>query len=240
MTIRQVTLRARRKIAEGTMSFEFSKPGDFAFKPGQAIDVVLPAAQLSDATSNRHAFSIVSAPFEGTITIATRMRDSTYKRALNSLQIGASVAIDGPFGSLTLHGNRARPAILIAGGIGITPFMSIIRQATNDRLPQKLLLLYSNHRPEDAAFLDELTELDQVNGDFQLLATMTAMNRSSQTWLQLAGRIDGDLIRKVSRGNVTPVYYVTGSPSMVSSMRKQLNGAGIDDDDIRSEEFLGY
>ena len=240
MTMREVKLRYRQRIADGTMAFHFSKPDDFSFKPGQAIDVVLPAAKFSDGASNRHAFSIVSAPFEATLTVATRMRDSVYKRALNSLQIEASAAIDGPFGSLTLHRNRARPAILIAGGIGITPFMSIVRQAVHDQLPQKLLLLYSNHRPEDAAYLAELTELERVNGNFQLLATMTAMNRSSQTWFQLAGRIDGNLIRKVSRGDVTPVYYVTGSPSMVSSMRKQLNEAGIDDDDIRSEEFLGY
>ena len=109
-----------------------------------------------DAQSARHTFSIVSAPFENELVVATRMRDSAFKRALKALPIGSHAAIEGPFGSLTLHNDRARPAVFIAGGIGITPFMSMLRQATQDRLPQRLLLLYSNRRPEDAAFLAEL------------------------------------------------------------------------------------
>jgi ferredoxin-NADP reductase len=118
--------------------------------------------------------------------------------------------------------------------------MSIARQAAHDRLPQKLLLLYSNHRPEDAAYLTELADLERTNRNFQMLATMTEVNRSTQTWLGLAGRIDGELIRRVGRGHPTPVFYVTGSPSMVSSMRKLLNEADVDDEDIRGEEFFGY
>jgi ferredoxin-NADP reductase len=72
------------------------------------------------------------------------------------LPIGAGIAIEGPFGSLTLHNDRTRPAVCIAVRIGITPFMSIVRQAAHDGLRQRLVLLYSNRRPEDAAYLAEL------------------------------------------------------------------------------------
>jgi len=91
------------------------------------------------------------------------MRDSAFKRTFKSVRIGAPVQLEGPFGSLTLHNNRARPAVFIAGGIGITPFMSILRQAAKDQLHQRLLLLYSNRRPEDAAFLAELQRLEPLN-----------------------------------------------------------------------------
>src|SRR5258708_19123146 len=137
-------LRERREIAEGTMAFHFEKPSGFTFKAGQAIDLVLPGDPGADPQSLRHAFSIVAAPFEGELVIATRMRDSAYKRALNSLPVGAGVGVEGPFGSLTLHKDRARGAVFIAGGIGITPFRSILRQAAKDDLPQRIALLYSN------------------------------------------------------------------------------------------------
>jgi ferredoxin-NADP reductase len=164
------------------MAFHFEKPTGFSFKPGQAIDVVLIDPPTTDPQSARHTFSIVSAPFQGELVVATRMRDSAFKRAFKSVPVGSPAKLEGPFGSLTLHNNRARPAVFIAGGIGITPFMRILRQAAKDQLPQRLLLLYSNRRPEDAAFLAELQQLEQQNKNFRLVATMTEMSKSSRPW----------------------------------------------------------
>lgn len=161
MTTHPTTLRAQQPVAHGTRAFHFDKPAGFAFEPGQAIDVVLPEPPDGDPQSARHTFSIVSAPFENELVVATRMRDSAFKRALGKLPVGAGITIEGPSGSLTLHQDRARPAVFIAGGIGITPFMSILRQAAHDHLAQRLVLLYSNRRPEDAAFLAELQALEQ-------------------------------------------------------------------------------
>ena len=168
------------------------------------------------------------------------MRDSAFKRALKSLPIGAPAQLDGPFGSLTLHNNRARPAVFIAGGIGITPFMSILRQAARDQLPHALLLLYSNRRPEDAAFLSELQELERQNKRFRLIATMTQMNKSGQPWDGETHMIDEELVKKVSRDLSAPIYYVARPPAMIEAVRQTLNRAGVDDDHIRSEDFLGY
>ena len=195
---------------------------------------------FADAASARHTFSLVSAPFQHDLVVATRMRDSAFKRALKLLSIGAPARLEGPFGSLTLHNNRARPAVFIAGGIGVTPFISILRQAAKDQLPQELLLLYSNRRPEDAAFLAELQQLEQQSKRFRLIATMTQMDKSSRTWEGETRMIDEDLVRKVGKGLSAPIYYVAGPPVMIEAVRQTLNRAGVDDDDIRSEEFLGY
>lgn len=240
MTTHEVRLQAREEIAEGTMAFHFEKPPGFSFKPGQAIDVILMDPPTTEAESSRHTFSLVSAPFQGDVTVATRMRDSEFKRALKALPIGSPAKLEGPFGSLTLHCSRARPAVFIAGGIGITPFMSILRQATRDQLPQHLILLYSNHRPEDTAFLAELHELEQYNKNFRLVATMTDMSRSGRAWPGRTGLIDPELMRRVGSELSAPIYYIAGPPSMVAGLREMLNHTSIDDDDIRSEEFYGY
>lgn len=235
------TLEAREEIAEGTMAFHFRKPSGFDFKPGQAIDVMLTlSASPPEDQSTRHTFSIVSAPFQDELVIATRMRDSAYKRALKAMTVGAQVTIDGPSGSLGLHNDLARAAILIAGGIGITPFMSMLRQAAKDQRQQRLVLLYSNRRPEDAAFLSELQQLEGQNPNFRLIATMTQMPASHLPWAGQKGLVTAELVTSVVGDLSAPIFYIAGPPGMVDAMRQTLNLAGIDDDDIRSEEFYGY
>jgi len=241
MTTYTVRLEAREEIAEGTMAFHFEKPDGFEFKPGQASDVVLSRQTANpDDHSARHTFSIASAPFQDELVVATRMRDSVFKRALKSLPLGSQVTVAGPFGSLGLHNDRTRAGVFIAGGIGITPFVSILRQAARNRLQQRLILLYSNRRPEDAAFLAEMQQLSAQNVNFRLVATMTQMSASSRPWAGQTGLITEQLLKSVVGDLAAPIFYVVGPPGMVEAMRQTLNHAGINDDDIRSEEFYGY
>lgn len=236
----EVRLEGREEIAVGTMAFHFEKPPGFSFKPGQAVDLIVMVPSGADVQSARHTFSIVSAPFEHDLTFATRMRASAFKHALKALAIGATIQIEGPSGALTVHTNRARAAVLIAGGIGITPFMSILRQAMKEQWPQRLVLLYSNRRPEDAAFLAELQQIEQQNKNFRLIATMTQMSESVQPWAGETGLIDESLVKRLKAEVLEPIFYLAGPPAMVEAMRDTLNACGIGDDDIRSEEFYGY
>lgn len=235
-----VHLRARETVAEGTMAFHFDKPAGFGFRPGQAIDLVLSDPAVAGTESARHAFSIVSAPHEGALTIATRMRDSAFKQALARLAPGATAQVEGPFGSLTLHNKPGRAAVFVAGGIGITPFMSMLRDATATARQQQLVLLYSNRRPEDSAFLAELQRMERENRNFRMIATMTQMGGSHLQWTGKTGMINQAFVRSVAAELPDPVYYVAGPPAMVSALRETLEGAGVDGDDVRSEEFYGY
>ena len=239
MSAFNVLLQRREEVVPGTTAFHFAKPAGFTFEPGQAVDLIVPGPPATDTGNSRHAFSIVSAPFETELVITTRMRDSVFKNALKDLPVGSSAQLDGPFGSLTLHNDRARPAVFIAGGIGVTPFMSILRQAAKDRLPQSLVLLYSNRRPEDSAFLRELQELEDANKHFRLVATMTEMSASRMPWPGETRLIDETLIRQIGVGLSAPIYYLAGPPEMVGAIQSILNGMGINDD-VRSEEFYGY
>src|SRR5437870_5285538 len=174
----QSKLLSRGEVAEGTMAFHFEKSAQFDFKPGQAADLTLSNPPETDAEGNTRTFSIASPPFENHLTFTTRMRDTAFKRSLKKVPLGTQVKINPPTGSFTLHKNSAKPAVFLAGGIGITPFLSIVRQADHDRLPHKLHLFYSNRRPEDAPFLDVLKMLEKTNPNFQLVCTMTEDRKS--------------------------------------------------------------
>src|SRR5215471_20842431 len=149
-------LRRRESVAEGTNAFHFDKPGGFSFKAGQTIDLTLIGPSETDAEGDTRTFSIASAPDEPEIVIATRIRSSAFKRVLSAVPLGTSVRMSEAMGSFTLHKNTAKPAVFLAGGIGITPFRSMSLDAMTRKTGHRISLFYSNHRPEDAPFLDEL------------------------------------------------------------------------------------
>jgi ferredoxin-NADP reductase len=139
-----------------------------------------------------------------------------------------------------LHNNASRPAVFLAGGIGITPFRSLVRWAAQQHLPHRIFLFDSNRRPEGAPFLDELRGLAKENANFLFVPTMTQMARSKQPWNGTTGYIDKTLLDKYLKELAGPIYYIAGPRAMVAGLRAMLNQASIDDDDIRTEEFSGY
>ncbi len=235
-----VKLKGRQEIADRTMAFHFEKPRGFVFKAGQYIDVTLIDPPESDDEGITRSFSIASAPSEEGLTVATRMRDTAFKRTLGKMPPGSPIKIEGPFGSLVLHNNASKPAVLVAGGIGITPFRSILLRASGERLAHRIFLFYSNRRPEDAPFLGELDALQHVNPNYRLIATMTQIEKSKLQWKGETGTLDREFFDSHLAGINSAIYYIAGPPPMVAGVREVLNSTGIDDDDIRAEDFAGY
>jgi ferredoxin-NADP reductase len=233
-------LKHREEIAEGTMALHLEKPSGFEFRPGQSIDLTLINPPESDSQGNSRAFSIASAPCEKDLLIATRIRDTAFKRTMQALPTGTSLKVDGPFGYFTLHRSPTRAAVFLAGGIGITPFLSMVRQAAHDQLSQQLYLFYSNRRPEDAAFLEVLAQLTKTNSRFHFIPSMSEMEKSHREWTGETGPIDQEMLNRYLPALLGPMYYVAGPPAMVAAMRQMLATAGVDEDDIRTEEFSGY
>lgn len=233
-------LKSRAEVAEQTMAFRFDKPAGFKFTPGQCIDVTLLDPPKTDAEGNGRTLSIASAPYENFLMVATRLRDTAFKQVLRSLPLGSEVKISAPSGDLKLHHEQSRAAVIVTGGIGITPFRSILLNAAKEKLRIPIFLFYGNRRPEDAAFLDELQELAKQNPHYQLIACMSEMEKSHRAWKGEKGVIDASMLAKYLKGVASPIYYITGPPAMVKAMHAMLKGTGVDDDNIRIEEFAGY
>ena len=230
----------RELVAEGTMAFFLDKPRGFRHLAGQSLTMTLIDPPQTDGEGDRRTFTIASAPHESGLMIATRMRDTAFKRVLKSAPIGTAVKLDGPDGAMVLHDDATRPAVFLAGGIGITPFLSIARHAAHHRLAHRLYLFYSNRRPEDAAFLEELRNMDRSNPSYRLIATMAEPDKSSQPWGGETGFIRRDMLERHLSELKSPIYYCAGPPAMTMAMQTMLEGVGVSGDAIRSEEFYGY
>ncbi len=224
----KVKLLAKKDVADGTMAFWFSKPEGYAFLAGQHTGWTLINPLETDAEGDSRDFSFASAPFEDNLMIASRMRDTAFKRVLHTLPVGSEIQIGEPEGHFVLHSDTARAAVFLAGGIGITPFRSLVFDAISRQLPHKFFLFYSNREPKDAAFLDELRSVTSPNYKFISIFTYQS---GHLTMKQIKANLDGA---------VNPVYYIAGPPKMVLSLRELLTAIGVDDLSVKIEDFEGY
>jgi len=236
----QSALLGRTEVAEGTMAFQFEKPHGFAFKAGQYIDLTISDPERDPSNRLTHTFSIASSPLDEDLVLTTRMRKSAFKEALSALPIGSQTRIQGPMGSFSLHNNTAKPAVLLAGGIGIAPFLSMVSYATTQKLRHPIFLFYANRHLEDAAFIDALWKLQRSNPRFRFVPTLTRMSNNGGGWKGKTGRISAAML-SAQVGTVRgPIYYIAGPPTMVAATRQTLADVGVNEDDIRTEEFAGY
>lgn len=233
-------LLGKESIADSTPLFRLARPDDFEYQAGQTVDLTLIDPPETDGEGPSRTFSLVSAPHEASLAVATRMRDTAFKRVLAALPEGTALNLEGPFGSFTLHENAARPAVFLAGGIGVTPFRSIIADAVARKLPHELILFYSNREPGDAAFLEELRAFAQAHPSLSIVPTMTRIAATDASWAGERGHIDDALLDRHKPHSISPIYYIAGPPAMVHAMRALLKARGVSGDDIRFEEFAGY
>ena len=235
-----ISLLKKEEVATGTMSFLFSRPENFIFKPGQHIDLTIPNPPENDDEGNIRTFSVANAPEEKGLLVATRMRDTAFKRVLKALPEGSALEMDGPYGNMILQSNIARPAVFLAGGIGITPFRSMAFEAAAKNLPHKIFLFYSNRTLEDAAFLAELRALEEKNKNYKLITTLTASEEAESGKSDETGYITEAMIKKYIPEFLSPIYYLAGPPAMTAALHGILTEHGVSEDDIRMEEFSGY
>jgi ferredoxin-NADP reductase len=234
-------LSERKQVAEATMSFRFDLGGQsFPFQPGQFIRVGLPDPPHPDPKGNARSFSIASAPSEPFLLIASRMTGSPFKTSLAEVSLGTPVSISGPAGSFILDPNSHSPVALFAGGIGITPFRSMIKHAREHDPARRLTLIYANRCREQAAFLEEMETWAKDNANFRLLATMTQPDKSKAGWSGPTGYVDAGFVRQYLPELPPGGCYVAGPPRFVSGVTQTLREAGVGEERVWTDEFTGY
>ncbi len=233
-------LEQRDEICEGTVAVRLSRPSAFYFRAGQYVGITLTTPKRRDIGGNSRSFSIESAPFENVLLFLVRLSNSAFKEELQSLPLGSEIQISGAAGHFVLHEDPQRPAVLLAGGIGLAPCRSILRQTFHDRCERDIFLFYSNRRPEDAAYLGELRQFEKEHPKFRLTATMTRMAGSRIAWNGETGPINTAMMRRFLTEVKAPVYYVTGPSRFVTGMISALTALDVGEADIRIEDFGEY
>lgn len=212
----------KKEMATSTLQVTFQINEHFSFKPGQYISVTL--------ANTKKYFSIVNSPDKkGIISIATRLRDSDFKKALKKLPIGTRVELGSIFGSFVLPKESSRPLVFIAGGIGITPYISMLRYVAERKLPYKITLIYSNKNKASTVFLQEVENFKFKISNFKLLL-----------WQGEKRKIDAGFIKEYFPSINSYNYFVVGPPAMVEAVQKALLEAGVDIENIEIENFTGY
>lgn len=220
-----------------TKGFRFKIKEGVDFKPGQFF---LVGINIGETERTKH-FSFSNSPTEkGYVEFTKRITESEYSKALEKLKIGDWARLKMPYGSFTFTGEYEKIAFL-SGGIGITPIRSICKFATDKRLSTDIVLIYGNNKEEDIIFRQDFDKMSSVNKNMRVVYTLTSPEIDKQKWTGRTGYIDEKMIKEEIADYKDRIFYLCGPPKMVGSLTDTLkNKLGVDEDRVRTENFVGY
>lgn len=226
----------KEKLTDEIYTFFFERKKDFKYFPGQYIRLTL-TIENPDARGSSRYFTISSSPTDlNYFTITTRIIKSSFKKRLVNLKPGVKVKVYGPMGYFDFEYRDKTPKILLAAGIGTTPFHSLLRFIDNKKLKQKITLIVSFANQSDIIFYDELKEIEKINPDIKVIYTLTKEKHSKFE----QGRIDEQLIKKYSKDYKSSKFFIVGSPEMEEEMFETVSRMGVKENNIFRENFTGY
>lgn len=223
---------------------QFDGSGRFEHTAGQYAFLDIGDVYNDPKGPVRH-FTIASSPTEDFIMISTRIRDSPYKKRLDSLQNGTKVKVRGPLGKFTLQEDYSKPAIFLSGGIGVTPFRSMIKYATDKNLPVRIIMFDSNKNQENILFKTDFENCTNTNKNLRIIHTISEEQNlpENKEWKGEKGRIDMAMLKRhLEPGDLEKsIFYLCGPPPMVKAMQEMLDqNLQVPSERIKVEEFTGY
>jgi glycine betaine catabolism B len=214
-------------------SYRFPRPNELNFKPGQFFFITI----KKDEKELTHHFSFSSSPTEKEhFEFTKKLTDHEYSLALKASKVGDWAKIDAPYGQFTFEGEHPRIALL-AGGIGITPFISICKNATDMQLNSKITLFYGCRTEVDIAFQCELETMQQKNRNLKVHLIVT---QAGPEWKGATGIITGDMIRQELPDYKENVFYTCGPPPMAKAMETIIGSLELPKEQMKLENFTGY
>jgi ferredoxin-NADP reductase len=236
----KATIKEKREVAKGTLMVTFDLGGEKVdWTPGEYFWVELLDPPYEDEKGPRRHITVVTSPTEGgALGLATRLRDSAFKRSLVEMPEGSAVDVEQPKGSFLLPEDTSKDYVFLAGGIGITPFRSMLRYIADKGLDEyTITLVYSNRDKESTAFFDELQELAGRVPGLSVVLTMD----EDPSWDGESRRIGPEMLQDVLGGDLKSFHFmIAGPPPMAKSVEASLLEAGLPEDQVQSDSFSGY
>lgn len=235
-----LTLKEARDVAVGTRLFVFDKPEGYVFKAGQYVAMIVPKREgiEPDTRGFVRSLSIASAPYESELYFAMRQGESAFKRTLWQLVPGDTVTVTKPVGFFVLPAEEdTRPIVFLAGGIGITPVRSILKQAEHEKSNRDLTLFYSNRFLEDAAFDEEIRNVALEK--FRLVTVLSKSTEPCAPGNDERGYICEPLLKKYLGDSMDCLYYIVGSPQFSNAIEKILIDLGVPKEQRHMDPFTG-
>ena len=235
----RIHLKERRFETAEVISFIFDLGGQpFEYRPGQFAFFDLDTLDFPDERGNRRHFTLSSSPTEKGITMfTTRMRGSGFKETLRNAPLGYEVSIGVPAGLFVIPEDNTRSHVFIAGGIGVTPYRSILRHAVDTKTPMNALMLYFNHSSADIVFRQELEDIARQVTTFSLVHVLS---EPEPGWAGERGKLNEALLRKWVPNLDQRLFWISGPPSMVMAYKALIKQTGVPDESIRTDHFTGY
>jgi ferredoxin-NADP reductase len=214
-------------------SFRFPRPASLEYKPGQFLFITI---KPSGKELSKH-FSFSSSPTEKThIEFTKKFTDSEFSTALKALKTGDWARIDAPYGNFTFEGEHEKIGLL-AGGIGITPLVSICRYCVDMQLKTKVTMLYGCRTESDIAFKKELETMQEQDKNLKAIFTV---NEATGEWHGAIGVINAEMVKKEIPDYKETMFYTCGPPPMVEGMAKLIEQLGLPQTQLKREYFTGY
>jgi ferredoxin-NADP reductase len=214
-------------------SFRFPRPAELDYKAGQFFLITL---KQGDKELSKH-FSFSSSPTEKDhIEFTKKFTDHEYSLALKAAKVGDWARIDAPYGQFTFDGEYPKIALL-GGGIGITPFLSICKNATDKALSSKITLFYGCRTENDIAFKEELEELAQKNKNLKIIYII---NQPTEKWKGAICNINSEMIKQLLPDYQENIFFTCGPPAMVEAMENLVVSLELPKEKLKRELFSGY
>ncbi len=234
-----LTLRRKTRISPDTVDFTFAAPNGLAFAPGQYMEWTLgyPGA---DSRGNRRYFTLASSPTERSLHLGVKFyqEGSAFKKAMLALNRDTPMLAGQIAGDFTLPRNPRERLVFIAGGIGITPFRSMLKYLVDTRQPRDIIVIYVNRNVDDIVYQDVLQEANTRLG-IPTIYTLTDPTSVPRNWSGYVGRLDASIIAREIPDYRQRTFYLSGPPGMVRGYERLLKSMRVNGAQIKKDFFPG-
>lgn len=232
-------LKRKSKLAPDIVDFVFKPSQKLAFLPGQYMELTL-AHPHADSRGNRRYFTLASSPTEDVVRLGIRFyeQSSSFKKALYGVDGRTKIVGTQIAGDFTLPRDPQQKLVFIAGGIGITPFRSMLKYLLDSQQRRDIVLFYANKTVDEIVYKDVLNAAHTKLG-VKTFYTLTDMAAMPHNWPGFVGRISEQMILETVPNYKDRTYYLSGPPDMVKAYERVLKNLQVRNDQIKKDYFPG-